>query len=115
MNRTRILGIVILVAGATSLFFANYIANQVREGKIQIVKGEKTINAGNKLFSLNPATEQVGKMATSSAQKKIDSGKNQVAYYENMAKNLQTSGIIGLVLGGGIFLYSFAGSKKRRR
>ncbi|MGC1879327.1 MAG: hypothetical protein WA678_08140 [Rhabdochlamydiaceae bacterium] len=112
--KLRILGIIILLAGIASIFFSNYITTQINEGKIKIEKGQKTVDQSNSLFSLNPYSKQVGQGMTSSAQKKIDEGKNEVARYEQIASTLQIFGIAGIVVGAGVTLFSFFGSRKNR-
>ncbi|MBS0605159.1 MAG: hypothetical protein JSS60_09030 [Verrucomicrobia bacterium] len=114
MKIARVLGILIIIAGIASILFSNYIMEQVAEGKIKIEKGEKAIKQGNQLFSLNPVAKEVGKGLTDSAQKKINEGQQQVAYYENLAQTLKTAGIAGIVVGAGIFLFSFMGGNKKR-
>ena len=115
MKFLRILGILILLAGIASIFFSNYITNQVNEGKIKIEKGQKTVDQSNSLFSSNPYTKQVGKEMSSSSQKKIDEGKEEVSHYEQIAQILQMSGIAAIVVGAGITIFSFFGSRKKRR
>jgi hypothetical protein len=112
--KLRILGIIILLAGIASIFFSNYITTQINEGKIKIEKGQKTVDQSNSLFSLNPYSKQVGQGMTSSAQKKIDEGKNEVARYEQIASTLQIFGIAGIVVGAGVTLFSFFSSRKNR-
>ena|SRR5579871_3822167 len=115
MKILRILGIVILVAGIACLFFSNYITDQVNEGKIKIEKGQKTVDQSNKLFSLSPYSKPIGDQLGSSAQKKINEGKEQVSYYEQLAQTLKVSGIIGIIVGAGITIFSFIGPRKKRR
>ena len=115
MKLLRSLGILILLAGIACLFFSNYITNQVNEGKIKIEKGQKAVDQSNALFSTTPLTKPVGKGLSSSAQKKIDEGKGTVAHYEQVAQTLQTSGIVTIILGAGITIFSFFGSRKNRR
>jgi hypothetical protein len=113
MKTLRTLGIVILLAGLGSLFFSNYIMNQVNEGKIKIEKGQKAVDKGNQLFSLNPVAKEVGKGLTGSAQKKIDAGQQQIEQYTQLAGRLQTGGIIAIVAGAGCIAASFFMKKKR--
>ncbi len=115
MKVLRILGILILLAGIACIFFSNYITNQVNEGKIKIEKGQKTVDQSNRLFSLNPYTKQVGQELSSSSQKKINEGKEEVAHYEQIAQTLQISGIVAIIVGAGISIFSFFGSRKKLR
>jgi hypothetical protein len=112
MKKLRILGIVLIIAGFGSLFFSNYIMNEVNTGKIKIEKGQKAVDQGNKLFSLNPYAQQIGKGFTNSAQQKINEGQAQVNYYENLANRLKTAGIIGIIAGAGAILASFFVKRK---
>jgi hypothetical protein len=73
---------------------------QVNEGNAQIKKAEKMVDQGNSLFSLSPATKQLGKGITQSAEKKINMGKEQIAYYTALAGQLKMAGIILLIIGG---------------
>ncbi len=115
MKILRILGIVVVVAGVGCIFFSNYITNQVNEGKIKIEKGQKSVDKSSSLFSTTPYTKPIGKGITSSAQKKINAGKEEVAYYEQLAQTLQTSGIVGIIVGAGLTIFSFFGQRKKRR
>jgi hypothetical protein len=115
MKMLRILGIIILIAGIGCIFGSNYITNQVNEGKIKIEKGQKTVDESNSLFSSNPVTKQVGKGLTSSSQKKINAGKEQVSYYEQMAETLKICGIVGIIVGAGMTIFSFFGPRKKLR
>jgi hypothetical protein len=115
MKILRILGIVVMVAGIACIFFSNYITNQVNEGKIKIEKGQKTVDKSNSLFSTNPYTKPIGKGITSSGQKKINAGKEEVAYYEQLARTLQISGIVGIIVGAALTIFSFFGQRKKKR
>ncbi len=111
----RIVGILVVIAGIGCIFFSNYITTQVNEGKIKIEKGQQKIDQSSGLFSSNPYTKPLGKGITSSGQKKIDEGKQQVSYYEGLAATLKTSGIVGIIVGAGLVIVSFfVGSNKRR-
>ena len=113
MKTLRIFGIVVLLAGIASLFFSNYIMNQVNAGMVKIEKGQKAVDKGNELFSLNPIAKEVGKGLTGSAQKKIDAGQQQIEQYTQLAGQLQTGGIIAIVAGAGCIVTSFFMKKKR--
>ncbi len=115
MKILRILGILILVAGIACIFFSNYITNQVNEGKIKIEKGEQTVGQTNKLFSLSPYSKPIGDQLSSSGQKKIEAGKKDIAYYEQLTQTLRVSGIAAIIVGAGMTIGSFFGSRKKRR
>lgn len=111
----RIVGILVVIAGIGCIFFSNYITTQVNEGKIKIEKGQKKMDQSSGLFSSNPYTKPLGKGITSSGQKKIDEGKQQVAHYEELAGTLKIGGIVGIIVGAGLVIVSFfVGSNKRR-
>jgi hypothetical protein len=114
MKILRIVGILILVAGIAAILFSNYITNQVNEGKLQIAKGEKQVQQGKSMFSQSPYTAPLGGMVTGSGEKKLKAGKEQIAYYQQMASQLMTGGIVGCIVGGGLFLFSFMNRNKRR-
>lgn len=99
MNIRRALGILVLIGGIVLIFISNYIKGQVEEGNLKISSAEQKVQQGNKLFSYNPLSQQVGKQITGSAQKKINAGKEQVSYYTQLADNLQIGGIVLIVLG----------------
>ena len=115
MNVKRRIGIIVLVIGIAFLLLSNYITTQVQEGKLKIAKGQKTVDQSQRLFSLSPTTKEVGKGVTRSAQKKIDEGKRQVRDYEAIAARLQVFGIIGVVVGGGLIVYSFMGTSNKKK
>lgn len=114
MNVKTITGIVLIVLGAGSLFFSHYIMTQVGEGRVKIAKGEQAVQQSDKLFSLTPGTKQVGKIATSGAQKKLKEGKQQAQDYESLANKLEIGGIVGIIAGCGVLLFGLFGKKKRR-
>ncbi len=112
MNKKQTLGIVLMLAGVAMLFASNYISTQVGEGKQKIDRAQSAVNKGNGLFSLTPATEGIGRGLTGSAQRKIDAGRQEVGYYEQMASRLQFGGIACIVVGGVLFIL---GRKKREQ
>jgi hypothetical protein len=114
MKILRIVGIVVLAAGIACIFFSNYITDQVNEGKIKIEKGQKTMDTSTGLFSSNPYTKLIGKGMSSSTQKKINAGKEEIAYYEQLAQRLQICGIAGIVVGAALGIFSFFNSRKKR-
>ncbi len=110
----KILGILIAIAGIAALLFSNYIDDQVLQGKTKIAQGERAVKKGNQLFSGNPVSEQIGKGLTSGANKKIAKGKEEIAYYEDLSSKLKTGGTVAIIVGAGIFIFSFFRKKKRR-
>ena len=115
MKIVRTFAVLFIIGGIAAILMSNYITEQVNEGKIKIAKGEKSVDQGNQLFSLNPYTKQLGQNMTNSAQKKINAGKDQVAEYQQLAQSLMTGGIIAIVVGGVMMIYSFVSSNKNRK
>ena len=110
MSRRKILGLILVVGGLALLIVSGYIKNQVAGGKEQISSAEKKVGQANKLFSLSPATKDIGGAVTGGAEKKIKAAKGEVAYYAQLANQLQVGGFIVLAVGIVIFLIP---SKKR--
>jgi uncharacterized protein YjeT (DUF2065 family) len=99
VNIRRALGILIIIGGIVLFGISQYIKGQVEEGKMKISNAEKKIEQGNKLFSFNPISKQVGQQITGSAQKKINEGKEEVDYYTQLANQLQIGGYILMIVG----------------
>lgn len=106
MNYKRIASILAIIAGAAFFFGSMYIQNQVDQGKEQIRSAQKTVDQTNTLFSLSPATKDVGQTLMGGAQKKIDAGSAEAAYYEKMANQLRIIGIVLAAAGIGLFFFS---------
>ena len=117
----RILGILILVAGVVMILYSNYIFEQIGEGKGKIARAEQQMQTGKELFSFAPAqvtespiVQGVGEHVSSSIQQKINEGKATIAYYEKVATGLKWGGWAAIIVGAILFLFSFAGGKKKR-
>jgi hypothetical protein len=104
MNIRRILGIVVVIAGIALIIISQYIKTQVAEGNLQISSAQEKVNQGNKLFSLSPYSKPIGQQMTGAAQKKINAGQEQVAYYTQLADQMQIGGIALIVIGTVIIL-----------
>jgi hypothetical protein len=111
MSTKRILGIICVIAGVALLCISGYIKSQVGQGSEQVAAAQKKLDQGNSLFSLNSTTKQIGQGMTSGANKKIASAKEQIAYYQNLAEQLQMGGILLIVVGGIVLIFS---RKKRK-
>lgn len=107
MKKLRILGIVLAAAGIVAICFASYINSQVAQGKIQVSQGEQKMSAGKQLFSVTPLTEKIGEGMTSGGDKKIAEGKQKITHYQGVANTLMTLGVISIIAGAGIFIWSF--------
>lgn len=110
MGTKRILGIALIVIGAIMLFFSDYIAEQVAEGKLKISRAQSQVNTVDTLFNKSEATKPFGKVFTGAAQSKINEGQSQVDYYEGLSNNLKIGGIVLIVIGAGVL---FIGRKKK--
>jgi hypothetical protein len=105
MNVKQVLGGIIFVGGLGLLYLAHYINEEVAEGNLQILSGQKKVNQTNSLFNMSPYTKGVGQGLTSGAQKQIDEGKNTVEYYTMVANRCQMGGIAALVVGAGMVFF----------
>ncbi len=113
MNLKRIIGIAVCIGGIVLILISNYIKSQVEEGKEEISDAESKVQRGKTLFGLNPYTEAIGqKIIFDPAEKKIDTGKQEISSYEAKASQFMIAGIIVIVVGIGIILIPF-GRKKR--
>lgn len=108
----RIIGIIIAVGGIVMIGIAHYIKGQVEEGKIQISEGQQQVDQTNKLFSMSPYTKGIGEGLTSSGQRQINQGKQDVAYYTMVANRLRIGGIVAIVVGLGVI---FIGPRKKKK
>lgn len=99
MNTRKIIAIILVVIGVGCLGMSHYINQQVLGGQAQVDSAQRSVDQGNKLFSINPVSKEVGKTLTSPIQRKIDAGQAEVLYYARIAQILQVGGII-LILAG---------------
>lgn len=113
MNFRRILGFIILVVGILMMIFSFSIKKRTEEGQQEVNSAQKKVDKASGLFSLTPYTKPVGKGITSSAQKQIDEGKEEITYYENVAKWLKIGGVVVLI--AGIVIVAIPSQNKRRR
>ncbi len=93
---------------------SSYITNEVISGQEQIESAQKKVDQGNSLFGLSPYTKPIGQSMTGSAQKKINAGKEEVAYYANLASNLKTGGIVTSIVGAAMVLIGLLVPRKRK-
>ncbi len=75
MNFKKVVGTVLVIGGVAMIGLGAYIKGQVNEGKEKISSAQEKVDTGNSLFSMSPATKELGKGVTGSAQKKINAGK----------------------------------------
>lgn len=112
MRNIRIFGFLILISGIALMLISNYINTRVVEGRGQVESAQKQVDQSSSLFSLHPATKEIGKGFTGSAQEKINAGQQEVGYYANLANWLWILGIILIVIGAVIVLITFIRRKK---
>ncbi len=103
MNWKRILGAILAVGGIVLWVFSFYIKEQVAVGQQKIQSAQQKVDTANRLFSVRPETQQVGKTLTNPIQQKIDEGSYTAAQYTALAHRLQFWGIVCLA-GGGILI-----------
>lgn len=95
----KILAVIVLALGASSLAGSKYIESQVLEGQQQIKSAQKKVDSLGSAFSMSPYTEYLGKSVTGSAQDQIDEGQQKVDKYSKIAQELHIAGYTLLVLG----------------
>ena len=105
------ISVIFIVIGIVLIGCSIFVKSKVSQGQTQIETAQKSIDTGNTLFSLTPATKNLGKGMTGGAQKKIDAGKEQVAFYAGVANLAQIGGIILVAVGAGALLIR---AKKKR-
>ncbi|WP_194848262.1 hypothetical protein [Candidatus Neptunochlamydia vexilliferae] len=106
----RILGLIVAAVGIAMLFASSYIKGEIAKGKEQISSAQGKVDTGKQLFGMTPATKPFGDELASGAQKKIDAGREDVKKYTAIANGLLAGGIILIV--GGAFLVFIPGKKK---
>lgn len=99
MKLRKIIGIGAIAIGLVLVGFSYYIKISVEAGKEKISHAEKQVGTGEKLFSLSPATKQMSKGLTDAAHEKINEGKEQVAKYTILGRELMIGGFALLVIG----------------
>ncbi len=99
MNFRRILGIILLLAGLTSVGFSIYIKREVAQGKEQVASGQQKVDQGKVLFSLSPATKPIGEGITAPAQNRINQGRRDIAHYEKVSNYLLYGGLLAIIFG----------------
>lgn len=88
-----------LVLGCVSLGVSSYIDGEIKEGQQQISSAESSVGAIGKLSSVTPFTKPLGKGITSSADKKIAAGQDEIAFYQTVSLILKIAGVILLLIG----------------
>lgn len=112
MSAKRIVSIVLLILGVGFYIFGTYIESEVTQGEKKIANAQGMVDKGKSLTDITPFTKGIGDMATSSAQKKIDEGKEKAHNYQILANWLHGSGIGLFVIGAILLGVSFIRPKK---
>jgi hypothetical protein len=87
-----------LTLGCVSLGVSSYIDGEVKKGQQQISSAEGTVGTLDKLSSLSPFTKPLGDNITSSADKKIAAGQDEIAFYQTVSMVLKITGVILLLI-----------------
>jgi len=107
------LGILLVIIGICAHYGSNYIYDQIGQGEEQIASAQKKVKMADSAFSMSPYTEPLGKGLSSSADKKIKEGQQEIAHYSEIAGFLKTASYILFGLGSLVFLISVI--KKRKK
>ncbi len=113
MKIKKIIAIIIFLLGIGMLFVSYDIKKKVAEGTLKVRKAEKTVNQANSLFSLSPTAKQLTQESLQGAQKKIEAGKADIAYYSKLADQLQLSGLV--LMGAGILIFVLGREEKSEK
>lgn len=111
MKTKRILSGILLILGIGLYIFGSYISGEVAEGRKKIASGQQSVDRAKGASQFSPYTKGLGDMATGSAQKKIDKGKEDVEKYQAMANWLHGVGIVVFIVGAGLLIFSFTRKK----
>ncbi len=87
-------GIIIIIIGAIFIICSMYIKGQVNDGKAQVKGAQEKVDQGNRLFSITPESEEVGKALSRPVQGKIDEGQQDIDKYEAIAAWLLVGGLV---------------------
>lgn len=103
---------IVLLLGIVMVGVSQHIQGRVFEGRQEISSGEQKVETGRRVFGVNPVSKEVGDTVIfNSADKKIAAGKQQADEYEALANQLQTGGIIAIIVGAAMILFSFKKKK----
>lgn len=107
MKNTRILSTILIILGIVLYILGSYISGEVSEGRQKIAGAQKGVDMGRRFSPSGP----VGDIATGSVQKKIDEGSRTADKYQVLANWLHGSGIVFIVVGAGLLIFSFVRKK----
>lgn len=100
----KVMGVILMIIGVVLFVFSNSISEKVAEGRGEISSAQGKVDMGKTVFSMHPATKEVGGIMTDSAQKRIDAGTEEANYYERMATWLKIGGVVLFILGTGVLV-----------
>lgn len=103
-KKRKVWGVILIILGVILLSGSFYIKSQVKAGQKQVSQAESTTGFGDKILSLTPETKNLGDKLSSPIQDKVKEGKEQIAFYTNIANWLNILGIISIILGIGTLL-----------
>ncbi len=98
-----------MVIGVILIVVSLVIKSKVEEGEGQIARGQKSVEQGQGLFNMSPYTKKAGDQLFTGANQKIAQGKEDVAYYAQVAQFMLYAGIAAIVIGGGCIFFGKSG------
>ncbi len=112
MKKKRILGGILVILGIVFYIFGSYISGEVAEGRKKIASAQGSVDKLQGLSDVTPFSKGLGDMATGSAQKQIDAGKQDADKYQKIANWLHGGGIVIFIAGVGLLIFSFVRKNK---
>lgn len=104
MKITKGLAITAIVVGFVLVGLSYYIQSEVNQGRLQVESAERSLKRGQSLFSLTPATNQIGQEVQRSADRKIGEANSEINYYAAMAELMLLIGYALIILGVAVFV-----------
>jgi uncharacterized protein YpmB len=109
VNTKRTIGIILIVVGVITVFYANFQKQRIAEAG---AKAYQQIEQGNQLFQGNPVGQALGGAATGSFKKKTAS---EIAKYNHLVQIVMIGGIIVAVVGAGMAIFCSKKTKKKKK
>ncbi len=111
MEKKKIIGAIFIVISAVSFGASSYIQSQIDQGQQKIQKAQKSVDTGNAVLSLSPATKKLGENLSKPIQKKIDAGQGTIDRYQAIVSYMKIAGYTAAFIGLGLLLLSFLKKK----